>query len=78
MKRISNTPEEAAARIYKQRTLYNWKRQYNVTVPIEMFDEFKRNKKFYVKLFCLDKDLISRVLEAPIPEEFITAKECKD
>jgi carbamate kinase len=78
MKRISHTPEEAAARVYKQRTIHNWKKQFGVIVPIELFDEFKRNKKHYIKLFTLDAELVRRVVAAPIPEEFVAIKECKD
>jgi hypothetical protein len=78
MKRISNTPEEAAARIYKQRTIHNWKKQFGIVVPIDSFDEFKRNKKHYIKLFTLDPELVRRVVAAPIPEEFLTEKERKD
>lgn len=78
MKRISNTPEEAVARIYKQRTIHNWKKQYGFSVPFDMFEEFKRNKKYYIKIFSLNKDLAKLIFETPIPEEFIEPKERKD
>lgn len=78
MRRINQTPAEAVARIYKQRTICNWKKQYGFSVPFEMFDEFKRNKKFYIRIFTLDKDLVKRIADTPVPEEFIEPKERKD
>lgn len=78
MKRIEQTEEQRTARIYKQRTIHNWRKQYGFTVPVDMFDEFKRNKKYYTKLFSLNKDLVKLIADTPIPEEYMEPKERKD
>lgn len=69
--------DERTARKHKQRTIHNWKKQYGFSIPIELFDEFKENKKFYTRIFCMNKDLVKLIVETPIPEEF-QGKECKD
>ena len=71
------TDDERTARKHKQRTIHNWKKQYGFSIPIELFDEFKENKKFYTRIFCMNKDLVKLIVETPIPEEF-HGKECKD
>lgn len=79
MKRLEHTDEERVARKYKQRTIHNWKKQYGFSVPIELFDEFKRHKKYYTHIFLLNKDLVKLVADTPVPEEFeLEVKECKD
>ena len=78
MKRIEQTDDERVARIYKQRTIHNWRKQYGFSVPVELFDEFKRNKKYYIKLFALNKELVTMIAESPLPEEYLEAKERKD
>ncbi len=78
MKRIEQTDDQRVARIYKQRTIHNWRKQYGFSVPVELFDEFKRNKKYYIKLFALNKELVTMIAESPLPEEYWEAKERKD
>lgn len=79
MKRIDQSDDERVARKYKQRTIHNWKRQYGFSVPIDMFDEFKRHKKYYTFIFALNKTLVKLITETPVPEEFVfEGKECKD
>jgi hypothetical protein len=77
MRLIELTDDERTARKYKQRTIHNWKRQYGFSIPIELFDEFKQNKKFYTRIFCMNKDLVKLVANTPVPEEF-EPKERKD
>ena len=71
------TDDERTARKYKQRTIHNWKRQYGFSIPIELFDEFKENKKFYTRIFRMNKQLVKLVADTPVPEEFLP-KERKD
>jgi len=79
MKRLEQTDEERIARKYKQRTIHNWKKQYGFSVPIDLFDEFKRHKKYYTHIFLLNKELVKLVADTPVPEEFeLEAKERKD
>lgn len=44
----------------KNRTLYNWKKQHGLVIPLHKFEQFKSNKKFYLKLVNgeLDMELI--------------------
>lgn len=51
-------PEELNDRQKKQRTILNWKKQFDVKVPIECFDEFKSHKKYYLKLCELNPVLV--------------------
>lgn len=48
---------------YKERCLYNWKKTFNVDFSVEEHEEFKKNKKFYLKLNELDPKLIIKILE---------------
>lgn len=69
------TPEEAHARCNKQRTMLNWKKQFGIQIPIELFDEFKTHKKFYIQCFKMNPQILKRVMEAdPPPEILISSK----
>ena len=70
MKCLDLSDADRVARKYKQRTIHNWKRQYGFTVPVDLFDEFKRHKKYYTQIFVLNKDLVKLVAESPVPAEF--------
>lgn len=79
MKCLDLTEEERVARKYKQRTIHNWKKQYGFSVPVDLFDEFKKYKKYYTHIFLLNKDLVNLIANTPVPEEFqLEEKECKD
>jgi len=71
MKRIDQTEEERAARKHRQRTIHNWKKQYGFSVPIELFDEFKRHKRYYTQLLILDKSLVQLITNADVPQEIL-------
>jgi|LakMenE01Jun11ns_1017448.scaffolds.fasta_scaffold7906891_1 hypothetical protein len=49
-------------RMYKQRCMYNWRKTYGVSISVEEHDEFKLNKKFYLKLKELDINLIEKFI----------------
>ncbi len=49
-------------RMHKQRCMYNWRKTYGVSISVEEHDEFKLNKKFYLKLKELDINLIEKFI----------------
>jgi hypothetical protein len=67
--------EEAKNRCAKRRTILNWKKQYGIHIPIELFDEFKVNKKIYVQCLMMNKTLnptlLERIQEANPPPEIL-------
>jgi len=69
------TFEEAKTRCAKRRTIQNWKKQYGINIPIELFDEFKRHKKIYVHYLMMNKTLnpvlLQKVDEANPPPEVL-------
>jgi hypothetical protein len=69
------TEEEAVQRCAKRRTILNWKKQYGLQVPIDLFDEFKRNKKIYVHCLMMNKTLnpvlLQKIDEANPPPEIL-------
>ena len=57
------TPEQKKYIRHKERCLYNWKKNFNIDFSVEEHEEFKKNKKFYLKLNELDPKLIIKILE---------------
>ena len=46
-----------------KRCLYNWRKNYNLTLEVEDHEEFLKNKKYYLKLKELNIDLMKKILE---------------
>lgn len=69
------TEEEALQRCAKRRTILNWKKTYGIKIPIELFDEFKANKKIYVQCLMMNKTLnpilLERIHDADPPPEIL-------
>lgn len=69
------TVDEAKERCSKRRTIQNWKKQYGLCVPIELFDEFKQHKKIYVHCLMMNKTLnpvlLQKINEANPPPEVL-------
>lgn len=69
------TEEEAKERCSKRRTIQNWKKQYGIHIPIDLFEEFKNNKKIYVHCLMMNKTLnpvlLQKIDEATPPPEIL-------
>lgn len=67
--------EEATDRCRKRRSILNWKKQYGIKIPIDLFDEFKNNKKIYVQCLMMNKTLhptlLEKIREAEPPPEIL-------
>lgn len=59
METTANTDKKLLAyeRHKKYRTVYNWRKQHGLNIPLDKFDQFKANKKFYLKLVNGELDL---------------------
>ena len=44
--------------LHKKRTIFNWKKNLGVEIPLEKFESFKQHKKTYMMLSRLDPELV--------------------
>lgn len=61
-KKHRHASEEQYCKHKRTRTLANWKRNYNIDVPAELFDNFKKHKKLYMQLRELKNELDTSLL----------------
>lgn len=52
---------EGYENLKKRITLNNWKKEYGVCLSLEDFEEFKQNKKLYLKAINLNEELLQKI-----------------
>jgi len=59
------TPE-TYAKNKKQKTIANWKANYNVDIPLDKFENFKQNKKIYLMVLNgeIDTEIVDLLKQA--------------
>ena len=70
------TEQEIRQRQKKQRTILNWKKQFDVRIPIEYFEEFKLNKAHYLACAKLNPEIAAMFLQKDdgLPKNIIIQK----
>jgi len=68
-KKYRHASEEQYCKHKRNKTLANWKRNYNIDVPTELFDNFKKHKKLYMQLRELKDELDVSLLNLMLTDE---------
>jgi len=74
MSKTVYSPQQIIERQKKQRTILNWKKQFDVKIPIELFDEFKQNKNYYLACMKLNPELVDMFMRKAEPQNIIIQK----
>ena len=54
---------EGYINLKKSITINNWKNEYGIRMSLADFEEFKRNKKYYLKAVELDEKRLKKIKE---------------